>query len=749
MPELPEVEAARKRLAKLAKGKKIKTVVANEDPIVFSGTTHANFATGLEGKTVKDVRRLGKNFYLILSTPPHPIFHFGMSGMAHIRGEPSPVYRVPRSAKAEEWPPKYLKACITFTEGEGEEEKEVGEWAFCDPRRLGRIKFIEGEEVEKVPPLSELGADPLLNMPSVEALRASLAKRNAPIKAVLLDQNGPLCGIGNYMVDEILFQCAIHPSHPASHLTTLASSSSPPSPTSNAPNSPSPDALETLHANILYVTRTAVEADADADKFPKSWLFAHRWGKGKKGEKKEFELPDGSTSPISFVTVGGRTSAVVDKIQILPAGIGEKAKKRKASTPKKKRGRGRKESADEEEESVDDREDEAKEMDEEEEDEKPEVASPHFKRKRLLKEEDDHEEEKPSTGPCLDGKEAATNLLFLLATDLGNREIDESTRGAASLPPSLHFHPHLDMSSSRYEKNASNQTRPGMRRQYGKLLASGKVLVWSPRRASLLHSALSVIKYYRGGRFGGLSQEEQLWANTLLMEAFKRRQHAEYIIQILHDPAAWPPEEHELEEWKSSVTGGRDEPRSRFEKWVELVLAPDERGFAGRETFPPGAHRLPINIEHDLPEEPFGFNFLSEGQWEAVRAAQHHLPASPESPTPSHHSSRRNSSVHGRRNSSTHGSERRPSLHVQPPEDIVSPLSNPRDSRALFGSPSTPVMGFQAGPGDFTHFGHSHFQQNSPDFSPGANVSPLSGTFSDEETDNYHRRHGTGPYSGR
>lgn len=113
-----------------------------------------------------------------------------MSGMAHVRGQPSPVYRVPRSASpAEDWPPKYMKAAITF---EDPETGETTDWAFCDARRLGRIKLVEAGEndVERHPPLSELGADPLLDMPSVETLRTALAKRNAPIKAVLLDQNG-------------------------------------------------------------------------------------------------------------------------------------------------------------------------------------------------------------------------------------------------------------------------------------------------------------------------------------------------------------------------------------------------------------------------------------------------------------------------------------------------------------------------------------------------------------------------------
>lgn len=37
---------------------------------------------------------------------------------------------------------------------------------------------------------ASVGADPLLAMPDVETLSTSLLKRKAPIKAVLLDQNG-------------------------------------------------------------------------------------------------------------------------------------------------------------------------------------------------------------------------------------------------------------------------------------------------------------------------------------------------------------------------------------------------------------------------------------------------------------------------------------------------------------------------------------------------------------------------------
>lgn len=112
--------------------------------------------------------------------------------MARVRGQASPVYRVPRAKSPGTdaiWPPeKYCKLAITFEGDDG----ETGEWAFCDPRRLGRIKLVDADESEltKVPPLGDLGADPLLAMPSIDMLADAFAKRSAPIKAVLLDQNG-------------------------------------------------------------------------------------------------------------------------------------------------------------------------------------------------------------------------------------------------------------------------------------------------------------------------------------------------------------------------------------------------------------------------------------------------------------------------------------------------------------------------------------------------------------------------------
>lgn len=98
-------------------------------------------------------------------------------------------------------------------------------------------------------------------------------------------------------VDEILFQSAIHP---AQRCNTLSTSQ-----------------LLTLHAQIQTVINTAVAVNADHKLFPKNWLFKYRWGKGRVSEPKTFTLPDGSTAVVTHMTVGGRTSAIVESVQKL------------------------------------------------------------------------------------------------------------------------------------------------------------------------------------------------------------------------------------------------------------------------------------------------------------------------------------------------------------------------------------------------------------------------------------------------
>jgi formamidopyrimidine-DNA glycosylase len=81
-------------------------------------------------------------------------------------------------------------------------------------------------------------------------------------------------------------------------------------------NTFSDEQIKRLHDAIMYVCDTAVEANGDSDAFPKDWLMKHRWGKGKKEASK---LPTGEK--ITFLKVGGRTSAIVPSVQKKTAAV--------------------------------------------------------------------------------------------------------------------------------------------------------------------------------------------------------------------------------------------------------------------------------------------------------------------------------------------------------------------------------------------------------------------------------------------
>jgi len=159
------------------------------------------------------------------------------------------------------------------------------EFSFTDKRRFARVRLFE--DPETVPPISELGPDALFEPMSVDNFLDSLGRKKIGIKALLLDQSF-ISGIGNWIADEVLYQSRIHPLQIASNLSR--------------------ESCEALHQSIQEVVKYAVEVDADLERFPKEWLFHHRWGKkpGTVNGKK-----------IEFITAGGRTTAYVPQLQKL------------------------------------------------------------------------------------------------------------------------------------------------------------------------------------------------------------------------------------------------------------------------------------------------------------------------------------------------------------------------------------------------------------------------------------------------
>ncbi|WRT63912.1 formamidopyrimidine-DNA glycosylase [Kwoniella shivajii] len=330
MPELPEVERARKLIQETCRGYKIKSVDSVEDKIVYTGgDDHSAFAKEITGRTITGCERKGKTFWMTLAGKGRlPVMHFGMTGMIQLKGQEPTWYRRRPKENSNNWPPKFHKFVLKLEPQEGSVGDEPVELAFLDGRRLGRLRLLPSP-VTSHPPVSALGFDPVLSHPSFEEFQELIAKKKGTVKGMIMDQAFS-AGVGNWVADEVLYQARIHPSCPVNHLSSQN--------------------IKDLHYQLRAVPLKAVEVNADSRQFPEDWLFRWRWGKGKKqakGKKKAEDaegsdgeggedtkppgkdflaLPNGKPATIVYVEVGGRTTAVVEELQKMPEGVEIKPK---------------------------------------------------------------------------------------------------------------------------------------------------------------------------------------------------------------------------------------------------------------------------------------------------------------------------------------------------------------------------------------------------------------------------------------
>ena len=273
MPELPEVERGRKLAEAVTAGRRIERVWCDDDPLVFAGVEPARWRRTLKGKRVVAARRWGKQLWLELEAPPHPLFHFGMSGgFKTPTSTPLQLKSGPREDTSV-WPPRFVKIRLHLDDG--------GELAMTDGRRLGRI--LLREDPEREPPIAKPGFDPLLAMPSPKRFAELLRGRGGILKSLLLDQSFA-AGVGNWIADEVLFQAGIDPRRRASSLNDAE--------------------VRRVRTRLRAIVRHAAEANADAFRYPRTWLFHRRWGKQGDARTTRGER-------IEHITIGGRTTAWV------------------------------------------------------------------------------------------------------------------------------------------------------------------------------------------------------------------------------------------------------------------------------------------------------------------------------------------------------------------------------------------------------------------------------------------------------
>ncbi len=192
MPEILEVEAARKVLEACALDREIVKVHAPDTWFMKRGTTAPALRHALVGNAFTMARRRGKQIIMDTRDPEVRLgLHLGMSGRVLVddqeAGDPL-LYASNRRV------PKWHRFGVHFADG--------GDFMLRDPRRLGAVELDPDE--------SRLGPDALTL--SYKELDHALDHRKAPIKAVLMDQQR-IAGLGNLLVDESLWRAALDPTH--------------------------------------------------------------------------------------------------------------------------------------------------------------------------------------------------------------------------------------------------------------------------------------------------------------------------------------------------------------------------------------------------------------------------------------------------------------------------------------------------------------------------------------------------------
>ena len=229
------------------------------------------------GRTITGTGRLGKNCFVELDSGQLLVLHFGMTGDIGAFREAPDAPRFTRVA----WPLSDSGLSL----------------AFIDPRKFGRIRLADSREAYQK--AKKLGPD-ALDISAAE-LHQKLSRRKVAVKPLLLDQS-LTAGLGNWIVDEVLFQAKLHPERLGNSLTDKETTA--------------------LHAAIQLVLTTAIRHEANYRHFPQSFLIhAREWDESATpGTDAHTYCPRHPRTKIEKTYVGGRATYTCPRCQPAPVG---------------------------------------------------------------------------------------------------------------------------------------------------------------------------------------------------------------------------------------------------------------------------------------------------------------------------------------------------------------------------------------------------------------------------------------------
>jgi formamidopyrimidine-DNA glycosylase len=231
VPELPDVEVLKRYLDATSLHQRIEGVELRSRRLLEE-TSAQELASSVKGRCFKSTYRYGKHLFVELTGGAWLRLHFGMSGQL-------------KYFKDMGKDPPYDRFLISFSNG--------SYLAYNAPRKLGHIQLLDepGQFIQR----KGLGPDALDPNLDLERFRELLSDRRGMIKPALMTQ-GIIAGIGNVYSDEILFQAGVHPRARIKELYN--------------------DALTRVFQAMKNVLETAIEKQADPQRFPDSFLTGHR-----------------------------------------------------------------------------------------------------------------------------------------------------------------------------------------------------------------------------------------------------------------------------------------------------------------------------------------------------------------------------------------------------------------------------------------------------------------------------------------
>ena len=258
MPELPEVEQARRYVERSALNRPIRSVEVL-DGGVLQDVDPNSFQLAVTGRSMTTADRRGKQMFIGLDDGSYLTIHLGMTGDLIVDED---VHA-----------PRFTRIAFHFPSGMS--------LFYSDQRKFGAVGLVGS--IDQFVAEHHLGPD-ALRINRSEFIERASGHRKA-IKSVLLDQ-AVLSGIGNLYADEALFQAKIHPETRADIISKKK--------------------MADLHRYIGIVLRCSIEVSSDFTALPDGYLLQNR--------EEGAECPRGN-GRLAVTKVGGRTTIFCPRCQ--------------------------------------------------------------------------------------------------------------------------------------------------------------------------------------------------------------------------------------------------------------------------------------------------------------------------------------------------------------------------------------------------------------------------------------------------